>query len=402
MRHAPDAGASASPDAAPRRAPLIGPFGRKAIRAGRIANIEVGFDLSWIFVFALVTIALAGQFAAEHEAWSRPEAWAAGLVAALLFFLSILLHELGHSLTSNLLGIPVRSITLFVFGGLAQLAGKPGRPRDEFLIGMAGPAVSVVLGALFLGIAALVPETAPLGEPAVAIFGWLGFVNLALAAFNLFPGHPLDGGHVLRAAVWAATGDERRGTAAAAAMGTAFALLLIGVGAVMVVFAGAIGGFWLVLIGWFVMRASQGSVLQEMLQERLSRVAVREAMVERCPRVGADETVEALISDAILKQGQRHFCVERDGELAGLVTLNELKSVAPAERATTRVAAIMIPRERLQTIAGDDSLWDALGRMDDLGVNQLPVVRDAQLVGLLTREQLLRVIRNQLDFARSA
>jgi CBS domain-containing protein len=109
-----------------------------------------------------------------------------------------------------------------------------------------------------------------------------------------------------------------------------------------------------------------------------------------------------LISDAILKQGQRHFCVERDGELAGLVTLNELKSVAPAERATTRVAAIMIPRERLQTIAGDDSLWDALGRMDDLGVNQLPVVRDAQLVGLLTREQLLRVIRNQLDFARSA
>jgi len=394
------ADATATSDASARRPPLMGPFGRKAVRVGRILNIEVGFDLSWLFIFALVTVGLSTKFGAEHEEWSRIETWGAGLGASLIFFLSILLHELGHSVTSNRLGLPVRSITLFIFGGLATLSGKPERPRDEFLIGVAGPAVSVALGGIFYGIAAVIPETARAGELLVAIFSWLGFVNIVLAAFNLYPGHPLDGGHLLRAIVWAISGNERLGTAVASALGSAFAMFLMGAGAISILLLGSLGGFWLVLIGWFLMRASRGTLLQEVLEERLGRVTAREAMADHCPRVAGDETVEELIAGPILQQGLRHFCVEEHDELTGLITLNEVKSVAAEERATTRIASVMVPRTQLATIEADDSLWNALRRMDDLRVNQLPVVSAGRLIGLLTREQLVRVIRNQMDIGQ--
>jgi len=379
------------------RPPLLGPFGRKAIRLGRFLDIEIGLDFSWLFIFALVTVSLSGQFGAEHGDWSSATAWSAGVLASLIFFLSILLHELGHSVTSNALGLPVKSITLFIFGGLARLSGKPRTPREEFLIGIAGPAVSVALGVLFLGVAFALPSETFAGEFASAIFSWLGQINLMLAVFNMFPGHPLDGGHILRAAVWAWTGKEHLATRVASAMGSTFALFLIGFGAVSILALGNIGGFWLVLIGWFLMRASQGSVLQEVLEYRLGRVRAREAMAERCPRVPAHMTVDELISGAILRRGERHFCVEENGALQGLITLNQVKSVPVLERAETPVAAIMIPRARLGTIDGDETLWIAMKRMDDMGVNQLPVMSGEHLIGILSREQLLRVVRNQLD-----
>ena len=383
-----------------RRPPLLGPFGRKAVRVGRLLNIEIGFDLSWLFILVLVTVGLAEKFRIEHEQWSALQSWGTGFVTSLAFFLSILLHELGHSVTSNALGLPVRSITLFVFGGLAKLSGKPKTPRDEFLIGLAGPAVSLALGGLFLGMAALVPSVPGVGELAAAAFSWLGFVNIVLAAFNLFPGYPLDGGHLLRAVVWAVTGSEFRGTALASALGTAFALSLIGFGAMSILLLRSIGGFWLVLIGWFVMRASQSSVLQELLEDRLSRVTSRETLADDCPRVDADETVESLIAGAILQKGQRCFCVEEQGEFKGLVTLSDVKSISAHERATTSLASIMVPLEHLATISGDETLWDAMRTMDDRGVNQLPVMHEGRLIGLLTREHLLRVIRNQMDLGR--
>ena len=188
----------------------------------------------------------------------------------------------------------------------------------------------------------------------------------------------------------------------AATLGSAFAMFLMSVGALGILLFGQIGGFWLVLIGWFVLRASRGSMLQELLEDRLGAIRASEAMAAECPRARPEETVEELVSGAILHRGQRHFCVEQDGELLGLVTLNQVKTVPPERRATTHVASILIPRERLQTIDGDESLWSAMQRMDDLGVNQMPVMRGGRLVGLLTREQLMSVIRNQMDLAQDA
>jgi len=200
--------------------------------------------------------------------------------------------------------------------------------------------------------------------------------------------------------VWAISGNERLGTAVASALGSAFAMFLMGAGAISILLLGSLGGFWLVLIGWFLMRASRGTLLQEVLEERLGRVTAREAMADHCPRVAGDETVEELIAGPILQQGLRHFCVEEHDELTGLITLNEVKSVAAEERATTRIASVMVPRTQLATIEADDSLWNALRRMDDLRVNQLPVVSAGRLIGLLTREQLVRVIRNQMDIGQ--
>lgn len=391
---------SAAANLPPARATLKGPFGRRAIRLGSIQNIEVGLDISWLFIFGLVTISLASQFEAEHENWGTALYWGAGLIASLLFFSSILLHELGHSLTSNALGLPVESITLFIFGGLAKLSGRPTSPRDEFLIGAAGPAVSVLLGLLFLGLANLSSDTTLLGEMSVAIFSWLGMVNLILVVFNLFPGYPLDGGHLLRAAVWSVTGKERVGTLVVSKLGLLFALLLIGVGAVSVLAMGAVQGFWLVLIGWFLMRASRGAVDQEILEERLGAISVAEAMVEDCLRMPGHVSVEELISGAILKRGERQACVQENGEFLGLVTLNEVKTVPPSERSLTPISAIMTPRSRLVTISSEESLWIAMTKMSDSEVNQLPVLEGERLLGVITREQLLRVMRNQLDLAK--
>jgi len=386
-----------------RRPELIGPFGRRAIRLGRVFGIEVGLDWSWLVIFLLITVSLSQQFAAAHEDWSRTVTLLGAVLASLLFFTSILLHELGHSVTSQAVGVPVRSITLFLFGGLASLDSEPKRPRDLFVVGAAGPAVSVALGGLFLVAGRLMPTSVVWGELLAAVFGWLGTINLILAGFNLFPGTPLDGGHLLRAVVWAWTGSAERATRVAAAMGVLFATGLIGMGFFISLLAGnLIGGLWLVFIGWFLMTAARRSTIQSELEHTLGAIRADEVMNTEPPTVQASDTVAALIAGPVLHQGRRYLLVEEPGQPAGLITLHEIKRVPAAERETTRARDIMLPAERIVTVAPDATLWEVLRRMGHENVNQVPVMTGDRLVGVISREQLVGIIKNQSELAHSA
>lgn len=393
-------------DSRKRKPALVGPFGSPALRVGRFFGIDVGVDASWIFIFLLITISLSQMFLSQHADWPASFAWAAAIVTSVVFFLSILLHEFGHSLTSNALGLPVRSITLFLFGGLASLSGEPERPRDEFLIGAAGPLVSILLGGLFYGLGLLVPGDPILAELARSVLLWLGTINLILAAFNLFPGFPLDGGHLLRAALWHWTGDFGRSTRIASGAGSIFALALIGVGVLTGLFTGNLfGGLWYVLIGWFLLSAARRTTSQVALEAQLGKSRVGDAMapLERSlvPSVEGSETVAEVIEGPVLHQGRRFILVEERGEPVGLVTLEDIKRVPPAERRSTPVASIMVPRSELVTTTPDSTLLDAMKRMEEAGVNQLPVVEDGRVAGVLSREQLLGVLRARMELRAS-
>ncbi len=363
---------------------------------GRVAGIELTIDYSWLLIFALVTFSLAQQFAlgAADEMGGRP--WLAAGAVSLVFFASILLHELGHSLTAQRFGIRVRSITLFLFGGVAELASEARRPREEIVVALAGPLVSVLLGVIFLNLSALLGEQGGLLARGLE---WLGRINLLLAAFNVVPGFPLDGGRVLRGVLWALWGDFTRATRVAGACGAAFAWLLMGVGALAAVLGGElVGGLWFVLIGWFLLSAARASVGQEALQRALEKVCVRDTLV---PVAGSlldgSEPVGEVLETRVLRQGRRtFFVVDSAGALRGLVTLKELARVSPAAREGTRVADVMVPADRLAVVSPSESGGSALERMVALSVNQLPVVSEGRLIGAVTREALLDVVRAHL------
>lgn len=387
------AGGSRDPQA--REPVLRGPFGARAIRLGRVYGIDVGLDWSWIFIFLLITLSLSQWFLQGDQPLGPTQAWVAAVLASLLFFASILLHEFGHSLTAQALGLRVRSITLFLFGGLARLSGEPKTARDEFLIAAAGPVVSVALGLLFWAIAALVPSSAEDPNILAVSFGWLGTINLVLAVFNLVPGFPLDGGRLLRAAVWHVTGDYEKATLTAAAIGSAFAYLLIAGGIFMALVWGAfLNGLWFAFIGWFLLSAAQGSSLQMILQRELGGIRLSEAMEPIHPVVNGETTVASVLEHLILAKGGRYFFVEEGGEIVGLVTLHQIKQTPLEERTETTVRSIMLDQSRLVTVPVESTLWQAFERMSEVGIGQIPVEHEGRMVGMLTRERMVRIIHN--------
>lgn len=345
-------------------------------------------------MFLLITFSLASGFKSGEVALGPVAAWGGALFASLLFFSSILLHEFGHSLTSNALGLPVRSITLFIFGGLARLSGEPERPRDEFLIAAAGPAVSVALGLLFLAIGTLASFA---GAPPVfaVVFGWLGGVNLILAVFNLVPGFPLDGGRILRAAVWQVTGSFERATAVASQAGAMFAWFLIGSGVFLGLVTGALfNGLWFVFIGWFLLSAAKGSAMQVVLERQLGAVRLESAMAPPEPRENPCVTVAQAVEDQILGHGSRFFFVGERGMPLGFVTLEDIKRVPVDEREAMSVREIMEVPPELPTLPHDVSLWEAMRVMGEQNATELAVERHGNLVGVLTRERLAGIVRN--------
>ncbi len=377
-----------------------GVLGGSAWTLGRVSGIDVGVDQTWLLVFALITASLGATFSAEHPGWGRLTAWTAGLATSLLFFASIVLHELGHSLVAQRLGVRVRSITLFVFGGVAQMESEPRRPRDEVAIAVAGPLVSAALGALCLGAAGLAE-----GRVGGVVLAWLGRINLVLAAFNVIPGFPLDGGRVLRGIVWAVTGSFERATRAAAAAGSLFAYALMALGAATALFGGEIvSGLWLAFIGWFLLSAARASVGQLVLERILASVRAADVMepVDDAS-VSRALSVQDAVAGAVMRHGLRTlYVVDPDGTLRGLVTLRELAGVPLERRPGTPVGEVMVESDRLVTLGPGDSGWTALRRMAAHGVNQLPVVERGRLVGALTRERLLALVQTRMTLAQEA
>jgi Zn-dependent protease/CBS domain-containing protein len=339
----------------------------------------------------LVTYALGTQFAESHAEWTPARAALAGFVGSALFFGSILLHELGHSLVSISLGLRVRSITLFLFGGLAQLSGEPRRPRDMALIALAGPLVSLLLFLGFLVVALALGDTGPWGETGQAVAFQVAGVNALLLCFNLVPGLPLDGGHVLRAFLWAATGSEERGTRAASAAGSAFALVFIGLGVLVAARGELLAGLWMVLIGWFVLRAARATSMQVFVRKYLSRIRLGDALRERSTASRWSSVAD--VQELVARVRRPVFIVDGE-ELLGWVTPEQVRTIAPAKRAFTPVSSVLVPVARMIGLGADRTLLDALSLMNESGARELAVFEEDRPIGAMTRDELLIILRD--------
>ena len=365
-------------------------MGRQGVPIGKILGIPISLDYTWFAIFALVTWSLAGSYyPAEYKNWSLSLYWLTGAATALMLFVSVLLHELGHSVVALRYGIPVRSITLYIFGGVARIEAEPPSPAAEFFIAIAGPAVSLALAVAFHEMQPL----AAASEPMSGLLKYLAYINSALVAFNLVPGYPLDGGRVFRAIVWAATKDMRRATLVAANAGRFFALTLIFLGVWQIFSGNAGGGLWIAFIGWFLDIAASAQLHQIIYRDLLAGHKVSLAMNPEHATVSGDLSVQALVDEHIFRSGRRYFLVERGGDAVGLITLGRIKDVPRDRWSITRVADVMLPLEQSTRIAADSELWSALEKMDRSGVNQLPVTSGNRIVGMLSREDVITFLR---------
>lgn len=365
-----------------------------SVKLGRIAGIQVGLHLSWFLIFGLVTWSLAvGYFPMEYPSLPTAAAWGLGAITSLLFFGSVLAHEVSHSLVAVRNEIPVRGITLFIFGGVAQIEREPRDAGAEFRIAIAGPLTSLFLG---LGFGALwwIGQSNPyVAAPSV----WLMRINLILAAFNMIPGFPLDGGRVLRSIIWRITGNFQSATKVATIIGQLTAMGFIGVGLFIMLTGNLFNGLWLVFIGWFLQNAAASTYAQATLQQLLRGVTVSQVMTRDCPLVSGHMSLAQLIDEQILTGGRRCFFVTDEEDLRGMLTLTDVTGVPKEKWDQISLEQVMKPWEHTVQVQPQTALLEALQMMDDANINQVPVVEEGRMVGMLSREQLLHYVRTRAE-----
>jgi Zn-dependent protease len=368
---------------------------RHTIPLGRILGIPIGLDYSWFLIFVLLTWTMAvGYYPAEFKNWPTAQYWIVGAATAIMLFVSVLLHELGHSVVAMQYKIPVRSITLFIFGGISQIGTEPPTAAAGFWISIAGPAVSFALAALFSLMQPFFAGVAPL----LALSKYLAYINIALGLFNLVPGFPLDGGGAFRAIVWGITHNMRRSTLIAANVGRFIAYLFIIFGVWQMIGGNFINGLWIAFIGWFLESAAVAQVKQQTLERVLAGHKVSEAMRHDYAAVSSDTTLEHLVNDHILGAGRRSLVVKRGDKVEGLLTLHDIKGIPRSDWPVMTAAQAMIPAEQMKRVQPNAQLWVALEEMDRDGVNQLPVMMDGQILGMLSREDVITYLRTLQEF----
>jgi Zn-dependent protease/CBS domain-containing protein len=387
----------------------------QGLALGRVWEIEIVAHWSLLVIFALIVMSLgAGVFPSWHPDWSPGLRWSMAMIAAVLFFMSIAVHELSHALVGRTQGVPVDRITLFIFGGMAHTTKHPSSAKAEFLMAAVGPLVSLVIGITatllgsWLAFENMTSRAGALSDdatrimasagPVATVFLWLGPINILLAIFNMIPGFPLDGGRVLRARLWWSTNDLEKATRYASGVGQLFAWFLIGCGLFMIfgiyipfLGAGLVPGLWLVLIGWFLLNAARMSYQQVLVQEMLEGVPVRAIMRSRLQTVTPDLSVETTVNDYFMNYDQRAFpVVAPDGDLLGLVCLEDIRSVPRAEWPATTVADVMTPASALDTMTPQEPAMEALQRLSSRDVDQLPVLEGRHLSGMVHRKDIMK------------
>jgi len=362
------------------------------LRIGKIFGIPIYLHSSWFIIFALITFSLAMQFTDQHPKWSQGQHWTVGVLTSLLFFGSVLFHELSHSVVALRYRIPVVSITLFVFGGVARIGREPAKARQEFWVAVAGPVSSYFLSGCFLLLMRVFPSSEMLG----ALAGWLALTNFALATFNLVPGFPLDGGRILRSIVWGWTGDFARATRVASRGGQLFAYLMIFIGIWQALRGNWIGGLWIAFIGWFLLTASQESFAQVAIRSTLQGLRAADLMSSELPAVSRDASLEEYVQE-VLRTGRRCHLVVDNERLLGMMTLHALNRFPREEWSATSVQAAMMPSAEIQWTSPDEPALAVLERMQERDVNQMPVVSDGHVVGMIGRDSILRVIRTRME-----
>jgi Zn-dependent protease/predicted transcriptional regulator len=385
--------------------------GVRGIKIGRVSGIDIAFDASWIFIVLLMTWSLTVGFSRGHPTWGFGLSVLVALLAALLFFASVLLHELAHSFVARRFGVPVRSITLFLFGGVSNIEREPPSPKAEFWTAVVGPLTSIGLGILLLVIGSAVTHSsstfvndpsawlAALG-PAETILMWLGPINILVGVFNLIPGFPLDGGRILRSAIWAITHDLHVATRWASAVGQAIGWALVFLGIAMAFGAqvpffgrGFVSGLWLAFIGWFLSSAAAATWRTQLMHEALEGLSVSRLMRPAARSVPAGVDMATFVHEWLMRSDDHAFpVVDESGRVIGLITMRDVRGVPRDAWASVPVARVMTPFERLVTTSPREGLADAMDKLTRAGVNQLPVYDGGALVGMLHRGDIARWI----------
>lgn len=371
-----------------------------AFNVGKVFGIQLRLHYSWFIIFVLLTFLLVSPY------WYSLLWWAVGIAACLLFFGSVIAHELAHSLVGRANGIPVKSITLFLFGGVAQMTREAKRPNAELKMAAAGPLCSLAIGGVFSLISFLNPD---MSMPVARMVQWLAFMNFALAAFNLIPGFPLDGGRLFRSAVWRFTGDYRRSTRIATRVGEGVGYAFIGGGIAIVVLSvfnlspfglswfNWFSGVWMVFIGWFLKNAASASYRQAQWRETLKGFTAAQVMTVSCPVIPSDITISQLVQEHVLPRGCHLFMVADEGGLQGILTLQNIKSVPRQEWGVTKVKDVITPIDKLKVAHPSQDVLSVLEQMDESGINEVPVVSEGRVIGLIVRDDLVRFLHTRSE-----
>jgi Zn-dependent protease/CBS domain-containing protein len=365
---------------------------RNTVPVFHIAGIQVNLDYSWFIIFALVTWSLsAGYYPRHYEGFHAAVYWTAGTLTSLLFFLSIMLHELVHSLVAIRLGITIRSINLFFLGGTSQLSHGAKRPLDEFLIAFSGPASNLLLGGMFFGLNSSVHHI-PYVPFIDAMANYLAWINVFIGLFNLVPAFPLDGGRILQAIFWWKTGSSRYAMRLSTDMGKGFSIAIVCLGALQVFTGSLIGGLILILVGLYLRNMAYAGMEGFEIRHSLENLKVSDVMTDHPDAVPPDITVEELVADYFIDSGYREFPVASDGAIEGVVSLENIFPLTVEERKTMTVRDIMVPLASETQVSPEDSLSVALRRMIGSNANNLAVMEDGKMVGLLTRTGVTRLM----------
>ncbi|MGK2966476.1 MAG: M50 family metallopeptidase [Tepidiformaceae bacterium] len=356
-------------------------------RIARLGGISIEASPSWLFVLALISWTLAdGALPDLYDGWSNTTYWVVGILSAVLLFVTVLLHELAHAVVAIRRGIPVPRITLFLFGGVSQLSEDPRTAREEFLIAVAGPVASIAIAAV-TGLGALI--AGQWNEQAEATLGYLAIVNVVLGVFNLLPGFPLDGGRVFRAMIWGRTGSHQKATRIAGAVGEMFGSLLMGFGLVLLLTGQILTGIWLGLIGWFISGAArqeaQGVVLERILENLTARDLMQKEFITAPPWL----TLQRVVDDFFLGQSTRWLIVADDEAVHGILTISDLRKVDRAEWPAVSAQRVMTPRAEVTAVTAETPAIDVLKVVSEKGLNQVPVLEEGRMVGVITRRELL-------------
>jgi Zn-dependent protease/CBS domain-containing protein len=362
-----------------------------SLRLTKIAGIDVYAHLSWFIILVLLTWSLANDwFAQLFPGWSATTYWIAAFVSALLLFVCVLVHELAHALVARAHGLSVKNITLFIFGGVANIKEEMKRPGVEFQVAIAGPIASFLLAGLaFL----LVLPLRGTGASAEAVLDYLIVSNLLLGAFNLIPGFPLDGGRVLRSIIWKITRNYQKATRIASAVGQGAGYVFILLGIIEFFTGNFFNGLWTVFIGWFLLSAAQSAVTEAEVESNLQGVSAKHVMNRDAVTVPANISLHRLVEDYFLPQGLSSAPVTQGDYLMGLITLADIVRVPREQWSSTPVGHVMCLAEQVHTATPEQPLQDVLEMMSTQNINQVPVVEDGHLVGLLSRESILRYLQ---------
>jgi Zn-dependent protease/predicted transcriptional regulator len=376
------------------------PLRTTGFRIAKILGIPIYLDASWLLIFGLITYSLAMTFRQLHPQWTPVQHWSVGILTSLLFFGSVLFHELSHSVVALHYKIPVHSITLFIFGGIARIGREPSKPIQEFNIAVAGPLASFFLYGLFRSIVLVFPSDQMLG----ALAGYLAWTNLILGAFNLAPGFPLDGGRIFRAIIWGVTKDFSRATLIAGASGRVVAYALMAIGGYQAFYKSDwVSGLWLGVIGLYLLNAAQQSIAQVTIRDALAGLHASDVMSHEVPTIDGHISLEEYGAE-VLRTGRRCHLVLSGDRLVGMMNVHTLNAVPREEWAHNSVQAAMIPRAKIQWASPDEPLLKLLERLLTADINQMPVVSAAgddapQIIGMITRDSILRVMQTHSELA---